>query len=371
MKRFLTRLLLANLLLICTAAQAQLETTAFPMFGSPIDGASVGRGGAGVAYAEVLSSISLNPAHILQIKRWESFYDQQFFGSSGVPGLNYFMAGGAYRLTDKDIVGATIRRFGFTVPSDNTGNGGSFDMSIGLLYGRQLTPRLSAAVNVQFLRRSVGTFVNFADPEQSLAANSVAADVGLVFSGLLKASTISLDLPLNPELADMEKQESQSGIALGVSLLNFGPRVSLIDGSESDPLPLMLSTGITYHVLTSPVVRLDAHADFQKLLLDSDGTIPKAAHKALFSSWRGKPFKESSYHFGADMMLFSVFLLQYGHIYDPSQPQEGFQHTNSFGIALQTRYFSIHYSQWLEDAPQSIINDNNYLLGITFGELEL
>lgn len=353
---------------------AQLEKTALAMLGSPVDPASIGRGGAGAAHSDLLSGVSVNPAHVHQLNEWESFYNQQFFGSALVPNLRYFMAGGAYRLSEKDVVGATVRRFGFGIPVSNLGNtgpGDTYEMSIALIYGRQISRRFSTAVNLQYLRNSRGDIISLADPDQSQSINSFAVDLGFLFKGLWTGSTIEVDLPVNPELADMQKRAVGNGWNFGLSLLNFGPRIAYIDEAQSDPLPLTIQLGTTWYALRSPLLTIDGHADFQKLLLSFENSRAESPFDAIVNGWKDKTLKEGTYHFGADFMLFSVFLLQYGHIFAPGQVREDYRHTNSFGLAVQTRYFSVHFSKWLENASQSITNDNNYLLGVTFGEIEL
>ncbi len=360
----------------------QTNNTAPDLLRQPIDPMSVGRGGTGTANATGLTSVTLNPAHINRILQWESFYNLETFGNELNLGQSYFMTGAAYQTSQGHNFGLFLRRFNFgefvrTGPrGEILGTSSQYEMSIGAMYGRKFGEQLEAGVHLKFLRYVVGELEDGAGNLFSIADNGWAADIGATYRGLFPQLTKSLNLPVNPELEDLRKWKGSRGLDIGITLLNAGPKLDFLDQNLEPPLPQSLRIGIAYHPIISPVFDVSLLFDYDKLLVSGfrhslvDGiTNPDPFYKAWFTGWTEENFSGSNYHFGTEINLFSVFLVQYGYLRASEQDRTNSLHT--IGLGLETNFFTLHIAKWLDEYRYTASGTDAFVLGFSAGNIGL
>jgi len=204
----------AACVLLLAAAQAHAQSSAgadaFDFLRLDANARAVGMGGAYTALATDSNALLYNPAGLARVRSSEATFmhnqyaqgvGQQYIGAALKNGLgfqfNYASLGDVPRTTISNPGGAGSR---LSVS----------DTSLGVGYGRELSPDLAIGGGLKYITESLG----------DVSVSGYAADLG----GLYRM----------PEV---------KGLTFGASLLNLGPAVKFAAVSEKLPTTLRLGTG--------------------------------------------------------------------------------------------------------------------------------
>lgn len=225
-------LLLAALAATAARAQSSAGADAFDFLRLDANARAVGMGGAYTALATDSNALLYNPAGLARVRASEATFmhnqyalgvSQQYIGVALKRGLgfqfNYATLG--------DVPRTTISNPGGTGSRLNVS-----DTSLGVGYGRELTPDLALGGGLKYISESLG----------DASVSGYAADIG----GLYRM----------PEI---------KGLTFGASLLNLGPAVKFTSNSER--LPTTLRLGSAY-ALRLPHNEVTLAFDITKSLLD-------------------------------------------------------------------------------------------------------
>ena len=283
----------------------------------------IGMGGSQVASGRGLSGAYFNPAAIAYIEGSEAYFSK----SNIYAGITHNTLGYGTRLTPTDYFGIHLFYLDSgqmkvtTVPSpDGTGEYFSvLDLSLRLIYGKQLTDRLRIGGAIKYIREDIYTTY----------MHSVVFDMGSNFNTGIY------------------------GIILGMSVSNFGPDVQFqgeglqiecedeVDGvcqkvTEKFPVPLVFRLGIQKDVLG------DKEQDENRLTLSIDAINP--IDYTMYSSvgaeysWRNMAFVRGGTHFFHDTaglslgagLKWKIIMLDYAYVnYGP------LEENHQFGISLE------------------------------------
>ena len=336
-RRFLRAALgLFALSLISGSAMAQIvQTTAVPFLQIEPDSRAAGMGMTGVAVADNASAIFWNPAGLAGQEGGEitfthapwlpalgaDLFFEYFAGKYAVEGIGTFAGHltflnlGEQQQTDEQ--GTVI------------GNFRSYDLAVGLSYGRTLTPTLSVGTGLRLIYSNLaGNFE--VGGEQTRAGVSVGVDLGLLWK---------------PNIGGENLQPS-----LGFNLANMGPRISYTNNPDPDAIPsnLRLGGALDYHL--DDFNRLTFALDLNKLIVSRDtaGNY-KPFTSALFSTWEpitvdidgsgpGQPeqvsvFRQFTLGTGLEYWYNDLFALRTGYFYE--DPANGNRQFLTFGAGIR------------------------------------
>ena len=391
MNRLYEKVILVVLTLISLSSLRAQENVVLPFLGWNIDPAAVGSGAAATADGQGFPAVFYNPALLNTTGRWAATFTHRSFPVNDVGLLgfipldfSYYSAGLAYRFHPQNVLSVHFRRFSFgdmvITPVENPEGtlSGTYDYSLALTYAHRFSRRFGAGVTVKFLRSKLGLFTG----------NSWALDIGLRWQGLAPGLTIR---DTNGKLETFRKfapKTQQTGLSIGLALLNMGPRFSydlngvpiLGDPSATKtpgvPIPQTFRLGFAYHLLASPLVHFTALFDFEKQLVRSDffGNDSDSPFKALFTAWKGKVFKEATYHLGGNLRLAYVLFFRYGYQYMPFLENSGLSRgVFTYGFGLDLKYVSLQYGRWASGVNDNVftIYRKSSIIGITVKNIPL
>ena len=163
------------------------------------------------------------------------------------------------------------------------------------------------------------------------ATTSVLLDAGFLITDLWHEGTYRLKLdnvntPANDNLSP--------GVAIGLSFLNIGPKISFIDNSQGDPPPSVFLLGISYTPLYSNLVSSRLLVDLEKRIYDSNTL--------------------DYIHLGGEVLLYNMISLRSGYVInkinsDQSYPTFGLGIKYLFLYANISRYKKYHVPTWQFD----------------------
>jgi Type IX secretion system protein PorV len=170
----------------------------------------------------------------------------------------------------------------------------SFDMAIGVSYGKKMSSNLSAGLTAKWI---------YSRLSDQGAGNELGEGNG---------SSLGVDMGL--------LYRASKRLTLGAAITNFGPDISYIDAAQSDPLPRNLALGFSFKVINNPYNKLTIVGEVNKMLTSlNDG----------FS----EELKEAIENFGFEYWYGSFIAFRAGYIYD----QVGEVKTPTLGVGLQYR----------------------------------
>jgi len=179
----------------------------------------------------------------------------------------------------------------------------SFDMAIGLTYGKKMSDNISAGLTAKWI---------YSRLSDQGAGRELGEGTG---------SSLGIDIGLLYKLTNK--------LTFGAAITNIGPDISYIDAAQSDPLPRNLALGLSYKMIDNPYNRLILVFEVNKMLtgLTNEGF------------FKGE-LEEAIENFGFEYWYGSFIAFRAGYIYD----QVGDVKTPTLGVGIQYRGFRFDFA---------------------------
>ncbi len=177
----------------------------------------------------------------------------------------------------------------------------SFDMAIGLSYGKKMSNTLAAGLTAKWIYSRLSDQGAGRELGEG-TGSSLGIDIGLLYSPARK-------------------------LTFGAAITNLGPDISYIDAAQSDPLPRNLAIGLAYKLIDNPYNRLTLVGEVNKMLTGLDDGF-------------SEELKEAIQNVGFEYWYGSFIAFRAGYIYD----QVGEVKTPTLGVGIQYRGFRFDFA---------------------------
>jgi len=286
-----------------------------------------GMGEAFVGIADDVTAVYWNPGGL----GFQSGRELIFMHSNWLPQLapDLFYDFAAYKHSIYGLgtfgISVTYLNLGEQIITDETspeekGRFMSYDASIALSYGTQMTDNMGLGVTIRLIR-------------SNLAPIGAGAEKG---NGQTWA--------FNFDLGILQKDLLLKGLNLGVNISNVGPKISYVDVDQADPQPTNLKLGLAYRLIDMEYNKLTIAADINKLLVSrhQDGT-SDPVYQAIFTSWTDESFDEEMKniipHIGAEYWYSDLIALRAGYWHDV----EGKVKPWTFGFGIRYSLYELDF----------------------------
>lgn len=171
----------------------------------------------------------------------------------------------------------------------------SYELAVAATYGYQLTESLGVGVGFKYILSNLSdTGTGQTETDNKGQGMSFAFDLGIKSRGLYLEG---FEIP---------------NLDLGASLANIGPKITYINDSQSDKLPMNLRLGASYRALEDEFSKLAINGEMSKVLVTSD-------------------MDDIIYNGGIEYVYLNLIALRGGYIHDDAGSITG----PSFGVGLQ------------------------------------
>ncbi len=240
------------------------------------DSRAAGMGNAGVALADNASAMFWNPAGLGFQRGTEAGITHSNWLPEFSSDLFYEYLVAKHHFSNLGTFGAhlTFLNLGSHEGRDanniSTGEFRSYDMALGVSYGRQLAQTLAIGTSVRFI------YSNLA-PGQTVDFQETKAGV-----------TTAVDLALLYRSRPFNLGSVPTTLSAGFNLANMGPKIKYSDNDDqADPIPTNIRFGTALSFDFDEYNALNFVIDFNKDLIDVDSTGAAPFYEAIFSSWGG------------------------------------------------------------------------------------
>jgi len=354
MKKMITICIVISLSLVSGNLFAQSEAACPSLLIAP--GARAGgMGEANVALAEDATATYWNPAGLGFQRGWELsmmhanwlpqfhlgdlYYD---FGSL----IHHFEGLGTFGLQVIFLnLGEQEGRDEFDNP---TGTFNSFEGSVGVSYGVQLSDNFSVGGGMRFIY-------------SKLAEQGVGAE-----RGKGTGSSVGVDLGVLYKFG--------FGLSFGANLSNMGPKITYIDASQADPIPTNFRIGLAYKILNSEYNKLTVLVDMNKLMVvketneETGETTSDPFYKALLTAWTNDGFntqiKKANGSLGLEYWYSNFFALRAGYFYEDI----GKRRFATFGAGIRYSMYGFDFGYIAGEQGHPLTDTMRFTLLIKFGD---
>ncbi len=201
------------------------------------------------------------------------------------------------------------------------------DWQLKLTYAHSLSDRIAVGVGIGVLRIALSD--QGAGQEIGIGKNtSIDFDLGVVAKELFPFLTMSgLTSEENSSFSSFGDTQDEKGISLGIVLRNIGPKITMIDAAQADPISSTLSFGLSYNLICITPIKIILASDFENRI-----------YEGSFVDY---------IHWGGELRLYRVFFVRIGYFQDTSGPKNSYA-TLGGGIRFFGINFNIaHYQQSL------------------------
>ncbi len=349
-------------------AASQVTTSAVPFLLIAPNSRASGMGEAGVAVADDVWATYWNPAGLaFQHGSEMSLSHANWLPAFNIPDL--WIAHIVYKQEIEYLDGVisggitylNLGEFTHTL-NDPTplGTFKSYEFAVTAGYGTQISQDLGIGVNARFVHSRLAPFGTAEEKGRGIASG-FSFDLGMLYKPR------SLFIPFTDV-------NIGGKINVGFNLSNIGPKLTYIDKAQADPLPMNLRLGFAVNVLESEYNNLTGIFDVSKLLVTRDtsgNTDP--FHKAIFTSWYDKPFRQElkefvfgmglEYWYGAPRLV----ALRFGYFYE--DPKAGNRKFLTFGAGLRYDIYGFDFSYISTFEEQHPLGETlRFTLAIVLGE---
>ena len=343
-------------------------TTAVPFLLISPDSKSGAMGDVGVATTPDANSIHWNPAKLAFVQ------DDMGFSMSYVPWLralvpdiNLSYLSGYRKLSDKETIAIELRYFslGDITFTDKYGTTlGQFnpnELALGTAYSRKLSDNFSLAIAGRYIYSDLSAGQAAGDIE-TVAGQSIAADIAGYYSKLIRIAGEDLDL------------------AIGCNLSNIGSKISYTKTAVKDFIPINLRLGTAIGTEFDDYNKMSIAFDLNKLLVptpplyvdvDGDGNKEIVAGMdpevsvvtGIFQSFWDAPggskeeFREINYSIGTEYWYANQFAIRAGYFFEHNT--KGGRKFFTFGSGVKYNVFALDFSYLINASRE--INGNNPL----------
>jgi hypothetical protein len=250
-------------------------TTAVPFLTITPDARHAGLGEAGVATSPDANASYWNAGKLV-------FIDKEF-GISGsytpwlgkiVNDMSIAYLTGFYKFSKEQAVGVSMKYFNlgdiFFTQDGTTGY--SFnprEFAFDATYSRMLTDNFSVGITGRYIYSNLTGSFSASGTNDAKPGNSVAADVGIYYTKLLKTAKVS-------------------NLSLGLQISNIGAKLSYTDNANKNFLPTTIRLGAAYTTEIDLYNSFTFALDFSKLMVPSIDQ-DKSMLSGMFSSFSDAP----------------------------------------------------------------------------------
>ncbi len=187
--------------------------------------------------------------------------------------------------------------------SDIIGTFHSFDIYLSGSYGATMTDNISLGITLK------GIYSKLADKGQGLEeGKGIGTTFALDFGAMYKTAI--------------------RGLTLAAVVHNLGPKISYIDVTQADPLPLNMVFGAAYIPVDSEFNKLTFVLDVYKPLVRRHGTPIEALYKGWYDE--DDEFKQIDFKAGTEYIYNNFMALRAGYSYD----DDGDLKSPTFGVGI-------------------------------------
>ncbi|NOX89508.1 MAG: PorV/PorQ family protein [Calditrichaeota bacterium] len=322
-----------------------------------------GLGEAGAALVNDATAIFWNPAGLAfqyEDPAVDKRYQISLMHSRWLPQFNfsdlfYDYAASRFYVEDIGMFGASITflNLGKNVWTNETGDElgtfDSFEYAISLAYATKLKQNLGIGINSKIIQSNLSN-VSVGSENRDGRATSFAVDVGVLWT---------------PDYDFLDNR-----LNLGISLSNFGPKVTYIDRKQADPLPTNLRLGLAYRAFDDGFNKILVVYDANRLLVyrHRDGTSDGVFKAAFYSVWVKGSLSERLRRFthsvGLEYSYGSLIALRVGYFYE--DPSFGDRKFLTFGGGIGFNLFNIDFSYISASKDHPLAETMRFSLGIKF-----
>ena len=190
-----------------------------------------------------------------------------------------------------------------SVSSDIIGKFHSFEVVGSGSYGTTMTDNLSLGLTLKVI------YSKLADTGQEAErGKGIGTSFGLDFGAMYKT-------PLD-------------GLTMSAVIHNLGPKISYIDVTQADPLPLNFVLGAAYIPFENEFNKLTFALDVYKPLVRRNGSPVEALYKGWYDE--DKEFEQVDFKFGTEYVYNNFMALRAGYSYD----KDGELKSPTFGVGV-------------------------------------
>lgn len=201
----------------------------------------------------------------------------------------YFNMGEQYRTT--------------STSSDPIGKFQSFELIASGSYGAIMTDNFSLGVTLK------GIYSKLADlGQEAEKGKGVGSTFALDFGSMYKPGI--------------------RGLTLSAVIHNLGPKISYIDVTQADPLPLNMVFGVAYVPMDTEFNKLTLTTDIYKPLVRRSGSPVEALYKGWYDE--DNEFEQIDFKFGTEYVYNNFIALRAGYSYD----KDGDIQSPTFGVGI-------------------------------------
>lgn len=324
-------------------------TTAVPLMRISPNARSGAMGETGIATSPDVNSLHWNASKY-------AFIEQDLgIGVSYTPWLRQLVndiylayLSGYKRIDDEQTLAVSLRYFSLgTIQFTNDqgqdiGQGRPNEYAIDAAYARKLTPNLSTALAVRYIRSDLASGYTVAGTGQTIkAGNAIAIDLSTYYT------------------KDITIKDKKAEYALGANISNIGTKVNYTQSATRDFIPMNLGLGSYLNIEFDDYNKLGIAFDINKLLVptpdstDADGnSIPdykeKSVPGAILGSFGDAPggfseeMREFIYSVGLEYWYDNQFAVRSGFFHEAAT--KGNRQYFTFGLGLKYNVFGIDFS---------------------------
>jgi len=338
-------------------------TTAVPFLLIAPDSKAGAMGDVGVATTPDANSMHWNPA------KYAFVDDDMGFAVSYVPWLralvpdiNLSYLAGYRKLNDNEAIAMELRYFSlgditFTdIVGTTIGQYKPSEFSLGTAYSRKLSDNFSLAIAGRYIYSNL-TGGQFAGGIETVAGQSIAADIAGYYTKAIRISGKDLDL------------------AIGGNISNIGNKISYTETAVRDFIPINLRLGTAIGTEFDDYNKMSFAFDINKLLvptppvynqneeivagMDPDVSVVSGIFQSFWDAPGGtkEEFREINYSIGTEYWYADQFAIRAGYFFE--HDTKGGRKFFTFGSGIKYNVFALDFS-YLINASRAI-NGNNPL----------
>lgn len=190
-----------------------------------------------------------------------------------------------------------------TSTGENQGTFSSFELMGSVSYGATMTDNFALGLTLKSIYSKLSESGQEAEEGKGVGS-TFAVDIGAMYKTPVR------------------------GLTLGATIHNLGPKISYIDVSQADPLPLNVIFGVAYVPVETEFNRLLFVADVFKPLVRRQGT----PFEALIKGWYDEDdeWEQVDFKVGTEYLYNQFMALRAGYTYD----KDGELKSPTFGIGI-------------------------------------
>ena len=335
-------------------------TTAVPFLLIAPDSRSGAMGDVGVATSPDANSMHWNSAKL-------AFTSEDMGASMSyvpwlralVPDINLSYIAGYKKLDENQAVGLELRYFSlgditFTdILGTTIGQYKPHEFAVGSSYARKLSDQFSLAISGRYIYSNL-TGGQYAGGIQTVAGQSIAADIAGFYNKPIRISSKDMDL------------------ALGWNISNIGNKISYSETSVRDFIPINLRLGSALGTDIDDYNKISLAFDINKLLvpspavyndgkkvagMDPDVSVVSGIFQSFWDAPEGtkEEFREINYSVGSEYWYNNQFAIRAGYFHEHNT--KGGRKFFTFGSGLKYNVFILDFS-YLVNASQAISGNN-------------